>query len=407
MDAVSNSESSPVVETPPNGGPPDLTRRNLEQRIRQQEILAELGVMALQGETFATLLTETARLAAEGLGAELCKVMEFIPAENCFLVRAGVGWQPGVVGNERIGADLASPAGFALRTGKPVISNHLENEERFRTPDLLARHGVKRAMNVILQGDRKPFGVLEVDSRSEDEFVAHDIAFLQGAANIVGMAIERERQEKSLKAALARQQLLLKEMNHRVKNSLAIVTGMLRLQAGADDSPELTRRLEEASARIAAIARAHDRLFQSSDIQNMDIGTYIEQVCRDSDEIVSGCDVEIAVEKGMSMPADRAISLALIVVELVTKAARNADGTQPDGKVQVRVARGGADEAVISVRSEGIGLPDANLAKPTGLGTRIISSFVKQLRAQLSVTRQEQGSEIRLAVPLREAPEKA
>jgi GAF domain len=69
------------------------------------------------------------------------------------------------------------------------------------------QHGIRRAMNVILQGDGKPFGVLEVDSRSEDEFVPHDLAFLQGAANILGMAIERERQERSLKAALARQQV--------------------------------------------------------------------------------------------------------------------------------------------------------------------------------------------------------
>jgi GAF domain-containing protein len=72
-------------------------------------------------------------------------------------------------------------------------------------------------MNVILQGDGKPFGVLEVDSRSEDEFVAHDLPFLQGAANILGMAIERERHERSLKAALARHQGLLREITHRVR----------------------------------------------------------------------------------------------------------------------------------------------------------------------------------------------
>lgn len=91
--------------------------------------------------------------------------------------------------------------------------------------------------------------------------MAQDIAFLQGAANILGMAIERERYERSLKAALLRQQVLLKEMNHRVKNSLTIVTSMLRLQAAEDDDPELAHHLEEASVRIAAIARAHERLY--------------------------------------------------------------------------------------------------------------------------------------------------
>ncbi|MEZ5787260.1 MAG: histidine kinase dimerization/phosphoacceptor domain -containing protein [Xanthobacteraceae bacterium] len=402
MDAL--DEKPPVIETPPNGEPPELTRRNLKQRIRQQEILAELGVLALQGESFDRLLGDTARLAAEALGADFCKVMEYLPDKKVFILRAGFGWEPGVVGNATVGADLESPAGFALRTGKPVISNHLENEERFRTPELLRRHGARRAMNVILQGDRRPFGVLEVDSRSENDFVEQDIAFLQGAANILGMAIERERHLRSLKAALARQQLLLREMNHRVKNSLAIVTGMLRLQAGEGDNPELNRRLEEASVRIAAIARAHDRLFQSSDIQNMDIGVYIEQVCRDSDEIVSGSDVEIDVEKGMIMSADRAISLALIVVELISHAPRDGHHDKAGGKTRVRVIRSSSNEVTITVRDEGTGLPaDFNLTKAKGLSMRIVSSFVKQLGAKVSVMPQAPGAEVRLAVPLQKA----
>lgn len=81
MDVV-NSESPPVVEAPPNGAPPDLTQQNLEQRIRQQEILAELGVLALQGESFDKLLGDTARLVAEGLHADFCKVMEYRPDEK-------------------------------------------------------------------------------------------------------------------------------------------------------------------------------------------------------------------------------------------------------------------------------------------------------------------------------------
>ena len=93
-----------------------------------------------------------------------------MPSENRLLMRAGVGWDEGLVGVASVGADIQSPSGYALRTGRPVISNHLESEERFRTPELLAAHGVRRAINVILQGDGAPYGVLEVDSRSEGEF---------------------------------------------------------------------------------------------------------------------------------------------------------------------------------------------------------------------------------------------
>ena len=194
----SSGPTTPVIESSPRAGERQTTmnERALRSRIRQQEILAEFGVTALKGIPLMELLNAAVRLAAEGLEAEFCKVLEYIPTENRLLMRAGIGWHEGLVGTATIGADLASPSGFALRTGKPVISNHLENEERFRTPELLAVHGVRRAMNVIFQGDGAPYGVLEVDSRSEGEFSEHDIAFLQGAANILGMAIERQRHER-------------------------------------------------------------------------------------------------------------------------------------------------------------------------------------------------------------------
>ncbi len=205
--------ATPLVEQKPNEIESPALSPALKRRIRQQEILAELGVSALQGASFNQLLDATVRLTAEGMQAEFGKVLEHIPAEKRFLVRAGVGWEPAIVGVVSIGDDLASPAGFALRTGQPVISNHLENEERFRTPELLVQYGIHRAMNVILQGEGKPFGVLEVDSRSEHEFSTHDLAFLQGVANLLGMAIERERHERSLKSALERHQVLLKEIS--------------------------------------------------------------------------------------------------------------------------------------------------------------------------------------------------
>ena len=238
------------MEPAPSGGESEeLTARALRQRIRQQELLAQLGVLALQRTSFVGMLNQTARMTAEGLGAEYCKVMEYMAAENRLLVRAGVGWDEGVVGTASVGADLASPAGYALRTGKPVISNHLENEQRFRTPDLLVEHGIRRAMNVILQGDGSPFGVLEVDSESEGEFTEHDIAFLQGAANILGMAIEQQQYQRKLQAALDRHQVLLKEVNHRVKNSLQVVSAMLQFQANATGDHALSESLNEAPER--------------------------------------------------------------------------------------------------------------------------------------------------------------
>ena len=393
-----NDKQHPVVEPNPEGDAPDLTRHALAQRIRQQEILSELGVLSLQHTSFEELLDKTAQLVAEGLQADYCKVMQHLPDEKRLLVRAGVGWPPGIVGQASVGSDLASPAGFALRTGKPVISNHLENEDRFRTPELLVQHGVRRAMNVILQGDGTPFGVLEVDSRSEGEFVPHDLAFLQGAANILGMAIERQHHERSLKLALERQRLLLSELNHRVKNSLSIVSSMLSLQANANEDENLRLHLREASSRVAAVARAHERLYQTTDIEKLDVGAYIKDVCGDL-PVPAGTTVSVEAPGGIHLSMDRAISIALIVVELATNAMKHAYSGETS-IVWVALAKKG-DALVLSITDEGRGVPaDFAPQKSKGLGMRIVLALATQLNAELTVKRRNKGTSFELRVPL-------
>ena len=399
---VDGRNHQPVVEDKPDDdGKPDLTLRSLEQRIRQQEILAELGVLALQGATFDSLLAETVRLTAQGLRVQFCKVLRYLPEENRLLVQAGVGWDPGIVGVASLGVDLDSPAGFALRTGKPVISNHLENEERFRTPDVLVQHGIKRAMNVILQGDGKPFGVLEVDSQSDEDFVEHDLAFLQGAANVLGMAIERERNERHLRAALERQQFLVKEMNHRVKNSLTIVASILQMQARDENDVDTKEKFEEAYRRVTAIARAHERLYRNNYIESMDLGTYIEEVCQDLQTSIVPCSIDVKVERGIGVKVDNAISVALIVVELLTNCAKYGYPNGSSGKIEVCIERKGEQEVLISVRDEGIGLPpEFDPKNSRGLGMRIVNAFASQLNTKLKFRRLSPGSEFILLFPI-------
>jgi two-component sensor histidine kinase len=396
-----DSSVPPIIESSSATEPPDLTLRALNQRIRQQELLAELGVSALQGAGLDQLLADTARLTAEGLRTEFCKVLEYIPDKNRFLVRAGVGWGPGIVGVATIGADLASPAGFAMKTGSPVISNHLEIEERFRTPEILVKHGIHRAMNVILQGEGRPFGVLEVDSRSDDKFVEHDLAFLQGAANILGMAIERERHERRLKAALERHQFLIQEMNHRVKNSLALVASMLRLQAREDGEPAFAEHLEDATLRVAAIAKVHEQLYQTSDVERFDVGRYIEAICKDLGASFPQCQIFVEAQHGIVISTDRGISSALIVNELVTHAAKHASLGDGEHKVWVTVTAKADDRFSISVRDEGGGHSgDFEIGERTGLGPRMVRALAEQLGASLTVVPHDSGAEYIITAPL-------
>jgi two-component sensor histidine kinase len=407
--AMNPDQSKPLVEPALGGGESgDLNSRALRQRIRQQELLAELGVLALQGTNFIGMLNHTARMTAEGLGAEYCKVMEFLPAENRLLVRAGVGWDEGVVGSATVGADLASPAGYALHTGKPVISNHLENEQRFRTPELLVEHGIRRAMNVILQGDGTPFGVLEVDSKSEGEFGEHDLAFLQGAANILGMAIEQQHYQRKLQAALDRHQVLLKEINHRVKNSLQVVSAMLQLQANAVGDPDLSERLKEAASRVNAVGRAYERLAYNADYENIDLTEYLREIIGDLETTVAPCKIVFDAPEQIQFAADRAILVGLIINELVSNAGKYAYPDCPDGSIWVRLLIQSDGEAVlISVRDEGVGLPggfDPTTSKR--LGTRLVNALATQLGADLTRPASPVGTNFTLLVPLAPASAK-
>jgi two-component sensor histidine kinase len=396
-------QEDPVVERPPGRSQPDdLTSRALHQRIRQQELLAELGVLALQGTSFIGMLHHTARMTAEGLGAEYCKILEYIPNENRLLVRAGIGWDEGVVGSASVGADLASPAGYALQTGKPVISNHLENEKRFRTPELLVEHGIRRAMNVILQGEGTPFGVLEVDSRSEGEFAERDIAFLQGAANILGMAIEQQQYQRKLQAALERHQILLKEVNHRVKNSLQLVSSMLQLQANAIGDSDLSERLNEASSRVNAVGRAYERLAYNAEDENIELVDYVREIIGDLETTVAPCKIRFDAVEKIEIAADRAILVGLIINELVSNAGKYAYPDRPGGLIEVRLVRTEDTTVLISVRDEGVGLPpqfDPTTSKR--LGTRLVNAMAMQLGAQLARPLSTAGTNCTLLVPLK------
>jgi two-component sensor histidine kinase len=281
-----------------------------------------------------------------------------------------------------------------------VISNHLEIEERFRTPELLIQYGIRRAMNVILGGERIPFGVLEVDSRSQGEFIESDIVFLRGVANILGMAIERQRMEQDLRKALDRQQVLIREVNHRVNNSLQIVASMLQLQASAAGSEEVRHELRQAGTRIAAVARAHHRLYRGEEVEALDLGEYLREVCRDIAASVPGCDIEVDAAPGVIIRTDRALPAVLLVNELITNAAKHAYPGQTC-KLWVGLGLASGEAAVISVRDEGVGLPAEFEQKAGRLGMRLVRAFAQQLHGELQVLRKDPGTEFVLKFPVR------
>jgi two-component sensor histidine kinase/putative methionine-R-sulfoxide reductase with GAF domain len=380
----------------------DATRQELPYRLRQQSLLSEFGRSALQTRDIAQILQRATELCAQGLETPFAKVLEYMTHDERLLVRAGVGWESQVIGQVSLGVDLESPAGYAFHTGQVVISNHLQEETRFRTPKLLSDHGIRRAINVLIArgGDgHLPFGVLEVDSPDSGQFDLADADFLAGFAGLLGIAIERQRADADLREALDHQAMLTREMSHRVKNSLASVVGLLRVQSRSAQSEEVRDALKDAASRITTIAKVHDHLWRSAKIGYVDIADFAGELCRKLQETVSHT---VRCTFGhLMISADKAIPLGLLINELVTNAAKHAY-PGGSGEIEVLGERRGADLHV-EVSDRGIGLPkDFDIDQPrTSLGFKVVKSLLAQLEGRIEVTSNTpKGVTVQLDVPL-------
>ena len=254
--------------------------------------------------------------------------------------------------------------------------------------------------------------MLEVDDTREGMFAEADIAFMQGFANLLGGAIERQRTESLLRAALARQDLLAREMSHRVKNSLAIVASLLALQARAAEEPAVQTALSDARSRVEAIAGVHDQLWRQGDKAaddgegvpgELDLAPFLEKLVAN---LASGAPGQrlACTACPQRISADRAIPIGLLVNELVTNALKYAypPGTHPEGgEIRVRAERH-HDGLVVEVADDGVGLPaDFEIGRTSkSLGMRVVGSLTRQLGGSLTTPSRARGACFRLEVPL-------
>ena len=173
--------------------------RALEAYVHQQRAITFLGQKALVSHDLTTLMNEVARKVAETLDNEYCKVLELLPDGNEMLLRAGVGWKEGLVGNVTVHTGLDSQAGYTLNSKKPVIVEDLNTETRFSDPQLLHEHNVASGISIAIQGPGGPWGILSTHTTRHVTFTKDDINFLHSVANLLANAIARKNTEEALK----------------------------------------------------------------------------------------------------------------------------------------------------------------------------------------------------------------
>ncbi len=177
-----------------------------QKLLRQQDALARFGEHALRSDDLTEILQEACGLVGEALGTDLAKVMELQEDGVTLLVKAGVGWQPGVVGEVTIRAEQGSSEGHALHTGEAVVSADIDAEDRFEYAAFIREAGVRALVNVLIIGaeHRPPYGILQVDSREPRQFTGENIQFLRSYSNLLAEAVARLRTMAAMREATAR-----------------------------------------------------------------------------------------------------------------------------------------------------------------------------------------------------------
>jgi len=212
------------------------------------------------------------------------------------------------------------------------------------------------------------------------------------ALGIVRDITERKKTEAWIQDALQEKEVLLREIHHRVKNNLQVVSSLLNLQAYGLDDPRLSEAIQESQNRIMAMALIHETLYQSSSLACIHLGPYLRELIASLTQAYSterrGLDVRVHVED-VVLDMDHAVPIGLVINELVSNALKHAFPRGGPGEVHAsaRLVREGAVE--IEVRDDGSGLPEGVETRKSGsLGLPLVMDLVRQqLKGEILIHR--------------------
>ena len=207
--------------------------------------------------------------------------------------------------------------------------------------------------------------------------------------------------ENQIMASLEEKEVLLREIHHRVKNNLQIISSLMNLQSEYTHEPEILKMFQESKNRIRSMALIHEKLYQSKDLAHIDFVEYLKSLV----DMLLGFyreksnNIDVSLKCGeINLEIDTAISMGLIVNELLSNCFKHAFPGQNRGEVSITLFRSGKNY-LLEVADNGVGIPDdVDIKKTDSLGLLIVHTLTLQLKGTLEHFNDE-GTKFRLSFP--------
>jgi two-component sensor histidine kinase len=221
------------------------------------------------------------------------------------------------------------------------------------------------------------------------------------ALSRAGLERDKRRAEADLRIANERLELLVREVHHRVSNSLQIVLSFVAMQANQSGKGPVRDALEEIQNRIRAVSKVHQRLYTRDDLTTIDLDAYLSNLVDDLRESLSDLSdtVDLRLElEPVAVSPDIAVSVGVIVNELVSNAAKYAFDAGQSGTITVTLAAQGAKGFSVTVDDDGKGIVDGSAPVGTGLGTRIVAAIARSMGTEVKEVSGARGTAMRFVV---------
>jgi PAS domain S-box-containing protein len=200
---------------------------------------------------------------------------------------------------------------------------------------------------------------------------------------------DRRQYENSLEAALREKEVIIKEIHHRVKNNMQVISGFLQLQSNYIKDPESAEQLDECQRRVRSMALVHEKLYQSRNLGFINVAEYIQSLATDLQEsYVVQADIRFTVDvDNVNINLDIAIPCGLIINELLTNSLKYAFKAKSSGIVNITLHLSPDHRFTLTVSDDGTGLPeDFDIASTATLGMQLVHVLVRQLGGEIAIS---------------------